>query len=94
MRPTGRRRATDGSDGRLDRPASHCSCSDLAGVSAPSNDTIVRRHSGLEAAAIAGIVYAVFASASLLLVLNYPSPDLADAEQEAWFADSGNRRRL
>jgi len=63
-------------------------------VTESSDDTIVRRRWSVESAAIAGIVYAVIAAGSLLLVLDFPSPDLSDAELEAWFADSGNRRRL
>ena len=57
-------------------------------------DRIVRRRWSIESAAIAGIVYAVGSSIALLLVLDFPAPDLPDAELTAWFADSGNRWRL
>ena len=63
-------------------------------VTEPGDDAIVRRRWSIESAAIAGIVYAVLASFSLLVVLDYPGPNLAEAELEAWFADGDNRRRL
>jgi hypothetical protein len=63
-------------------------------VTEQHDDTIVRRRTSVESASIAGIVYAVAASVTLLIVLDYPQPDLPDAELEAWFADDGNRWRL
>ena len=59
-----------------------------------NGDTIVRRGSSIESAAVAGIVYAVASSVALLIVVDFPQPDLPDAELEAWFADGGNRWRL
>lgn len=58
------------------------------------DDAIVRRRSSVESAALAGIVYAVVASVALLIVVDFPRPDLPDAELEAWFADAGNRWRV
>jgi hypothetical protein len=63
-------------------------------VTEQHDDTIVRRRWSVESAAIAGIVYAIASSVALLIVVDYPRPDLPDAELEAWFADAGNRWRL
>ena len=60
----------------------------------PRDELIVRRRSSVESAAVAGIVYAIAASVTLLMLLEYPQPDLSDAELEAWFADAGNRWQL
>lgn len=59
-----------------------------------SDRKIVQRRWSIESVAIAGIVYAVVASAALLFIVDFPSPALPDAELDAWFADSGNRFRL
>ena len=63
-------------------------------MSEESDRKIVQRRWSIESVAIAGIVYAVVASAALLFMLDFPKPDLPDAELDAWFADSGNRWRL
>ena len=59
-----------------------------------SDELIVRRRSSIQSAAVAGIVYAIAATASLLFLLDFPHPDLSDAELEAWFADAANRWRV
>jgi len=58
------------------------------------DELIVRRRSSVQSASVAGIVYAIAASVALLILLDFPSPDLSDAELEAWFADAGNRWQL
>ena len=63
-------------------------------VTGRGDDAIVRRRWSIESAAIAGIVYAILASVALLVVVDFPHPDLSDAELEAWFADGSNRRQL
>lgn len=63
-------------------------------MSGESEGKIVRRRWSVEAVAVAGIVYSVVAAAALILVVEFPDPDLPDAELEAWFADAANRSRL
>lgn len=58
------------------------------------DDKIVRRRWSIESAALAGIIYAVGASVAILFVIDFPSPDLPEAELQAWFADDWNRWRL
>lgn len=48
----------------------------------------------IEAAAIAGVMYAVLSAISLELLSRFPDLDQSQAELEAWFADSGNQTTL
>lgn len=56
--------------------------------------SVLRRARSLEAAAIAGIVFAVMAIAALLLLSRFPSLDRSDEEITAWFDDSTNQATL
>jgi hypothetical protein len=53
-----------------------------------------RRVRSLEAAAVAGVLYAVLAIAGLLLLSQYPSLDQSDEEITKWFDDSANQSSL
>ena len=61
------------------------------------SDRATRRHHRVrstEAAAAAGIVYAVLALLALLRLSSFPSLSLGDAELTAWFDKTGHRAQL
>lgn len=61
----------------------------------PAGGLTARRPArSLEAAAIAGVVYAVLALTGLLLLSRTPDLGLTDAEMTAWFEDAGHQTSL
>ena len=57
----------------------------------PLPATAVTRIRSVEAAAIAGVAYAILALLSLMMLNQTPSPAVGDAELTAWYDDGGNR---
>jgi hypothetical protein len=53
-----------------------------------------RRTGSAESAAVAGIVYAVVATAALALLSRIPHPSLSDESVSAWYEDTGHRSGL
>ncbi len=57
--------------------------------------TLARRQRRIESAAIAGVVYAVLAAVSLILLKQaIPDPSSTEQEWSDWIGDAGNRRLL
>lgn len=59
----------------------------------PAPAPIVRRRMSVESAAVAGVVYAVLAVASLAIVRQVPAA-ASEEEWSAWITDSGHRQML
>lgn len=53
-----------------------------------------RWYRSIEAAAAAGLVFAVLSFGALLLLTSPPDPSVPDSELTAWYADSANRKSL
>jgi hypothetical protein len=58
---------------------------------APAGSDLRRRLESVEAAAVAGIAFAVLAFIASTLLTAQPDPSAPPAEVSAWYADSGNR---
>lgn len=58
------------------------------------HDSVNQKVRSIEAAAIAGVLFAVLGSLAENLLSSFPELDQSEAELQAWFADSGNRTTL
>jgi hypothetical protein len=59
-----------------------------------NSPTLARSVRSIEAAAIAGLVYAVLYSVSLILLTSAPEASVPDAELTGWYSDPDNRTLL
>ena len=55
---------------------------------------VARWFRSIEAAAVAGLAYAVLAFVGLVLLTSSPDSSVSDAEMTSWYADSANRASL
>ena len=65
-----------------------------ASVSVDTSQTVRRSIRSIEAAAVAGVAYAVLAGIGLALLATFPDLDQSDAQLMAWFDDAGNQTTL
>lgn len=58
------------------------------------SSSISRWFRSIEAAAVAGLAFAVLSFIALLLLTSSPDPSVPDSEMTSWYADSANRTSL
>jgi multidrug transporter EmrE-like cation transporter len=59
-----------------------------------TSSPISRWFRSIEAAAVAGLAFAVLSFIALLLLTSSPDPSVPDSEMTSWYADSANRTSL